>query len=338
MRKAYKYRIYPNDEQKAQLAKMFGCCRFVYNQTLAYRKEHLEKGQKFFTVKDCVDHYHRTLKKTNPWLEEADESALIHAIYQMDLAYRQAFKDHGGFPKFKRKRDSHKSYTITIPKETVVIDFTNHRIKLPSLPAIKAVLHRSFNGQITSATVSQSWSGKYYVSFVVEAAHQDIPHTSKKAGLNLRNNISCVTSDGNEYLYADFDNKHTKRLATLQKQLQRKEKGSNNYYKLKKEIALCHERITNTRMDDLHKISHKIISENQVIVFEILPHDSHSTESSSFMDEFQKLLVHKAKQNHRYYVKVDAHTTDRLLSHGNNTLHPQDVAKYILTAGLKQMA
>lgn len=338
MRKAYKYRIYPNEEQKSQLAKMFGCCRFVYNKTLAYRKEIFEKSHRMPTVKDCITYYHKELKPTYPWLTEADEPALINAIYHMDLAYRQAQKSHGSYPKFKCKHDSHKSYTTNMSKSNISVEFTGNTIMLPMLSPIKATLHRTFVGQIKSATISQSWSGKYYVSLVTESAHQDLPHTTKNIGLNLRNKDVCVTSDDREYVYADPATKHTKRLARLQKQLQRKEKGSRNYYKLKKEIALCHERITNTRKDTLHKISHEIISENQVIIFENLQSNS-NCDPSAVLIEFQKLLECKAKWNHRYYVKVNPHLLDSFVdSHPNSTKHPKDVAKQILRIGMQQIA
>ena len=111
MLKAYKYRIYPNNEQKIQIAKTFGCCRFVYNQTLAYRKEVYEKEKKSVSKTDCNNYCNRQLKKEYEWLKEVDKFALTNAIYNMDAAYRKFFKEHAGYPKFKSKHDNHKSYT-----------------------------------------------------------------------------------------------------------------------------------------------------------------------------------------------------------------------------------
>ena len=101
MLKAYKYRIYPNNEQKIQIAKTFGCCRFVYNQTLAYRKEVYEKEKKSVSKTDCNNYCNRQLKKEYEWLKEVDKFALTNAIYNMDAAYQKFFKEHAGYPKFK---------------------------------------------------------------------------------------------------------------------------------------------------------------------------------------------------------------------------------------------
>ena len=111
MLKAYKYRIYPNSEQRIQIAKTFGCCRFVYNQTLAYRKEVYEKEKKSVSKTDCNNYCNRELKKDYEWLKEIDKFALTNAIYNMDAAYQKFFKEHAGYPKFKSKHDNHKSYT-----------------------------------------------------------------------------------------------------------------------------------------------------------------------------------------------------------------------------------
>ena len=103
MSKAYKYRIYPNNEQRTQVAKPFGCCRFVYNHTLAYRKEE----NKSVSKTDCNNYCNRELKKDYKWLKEVDKFALTNASYNMDSAYQKFFKEHAGYPKFKNKHDSH---------------------------------------------------------------------------------------------------------------------------------------------------------------------------------------------------------------------------------------
>ena len=121
MLKGYKYRIYPNNEQKIQIAKTFGCCRFVYNQTLAYRKEVYEKERKSVSKTDCNNYCNRQLKKEYEWLKEVDKFALTNAIYNMDAAYQKFFKEHAGYPKFKSKHDNHKSYTTNNRKGKWVI-------------------------------------------------------------------------------------------------------------------------------------------------------------------------------------------------------------------------
>ena len=312
MIKAYKYRIYPNSEQRMQIAKTFGCCRFVYNQTLAYRKEVYEKEKKSVSKTDCNNYCNRQLKKDYEWLKEVDKFALTNAIYNMDAAYRKFFKEHAGYPKFKSKHDNHKSYTTNITNGNITVDFERNRVKLPKLKDVKAKLHRNFSGQIKSATISQVPSGKYYVSILVETEHMEMPHTNQNTGIDLGIKELCITSDGKKYVNLKFIRKYEKKLIKLQRQLAHKEKRSQNYYKIKKKIALCHEKITNTRKDYLHKISHEIISENQVIVSENLQiknmvKNHHLAKAISDVSwyELTRQLEYKAKWNGRKYIKID---------------------------------
>jgi putative transposase len=312
MLKAYKYKVYPNNEQKVQIAKTFGCCRFVYNQTLAYRKETYEKEKKSVSKTECNNYCNRELKRTYEWLKEVDKFALTNAIYNMDSAYQKFFKEHAGYPKFKRKHDSHKSYTTNFTNGNIEVDFENGKVKLPKLKEVKAKLHRNFSGQIKSATVSQMPSGKYYVSILVETDHEELEHVKKNVGLDLGIKDLCITSDGKKYKNLQIIKKYEKKLVRLQRQLAHKEKRSNNYYKTKKKIAICHEKLRNARKDYLHKISHEIVSENQVIVSENLQiknlvknhHLAKSIEDVSWY-ELTRQLEYKAKWNGRKYIKID---------------------------------
>ena len=271
MLKAYKYRIYPNSEQRIQIAKTFGCCRFVYNQTLAYRREIYGKEKKSVSKTDCNNYCNRELKKDYEWLKEIDKFALTNAIYNMDAAYQKFFKGHAGYPKFKSKHDNHKSYTTNFTNGNIAVDFETGKIKLPKLKAVKARLHREYSGQIKSATISQVSSGKYYVSILVETEHKELTHTNHNIGIDLGIKDLCITSDGKVYENLKIIKKYEKQLVKLQRQLSHKGKRSKNYYKTKKKIALCHEKIRNIRKDYLHKVSHEIISENQVIVSLSIP-------------------------------------------------------------------
>ena len=312
MLKAYKYRIYPNSEQRIQIAKTFGCCRFVYNQTLAYRKDIYEKEKKSVSKTDCNNYCNRELKKNYEWLKEADKFALTNAIYNMDAAYQKFFKEHAGFPKFKSKHDKHKSYTTNYTNGNITVNHENGKIKLPKRKEVKAKLHKIFRGQIKSATISQVPSGKYYVSILVETEHVELPHTNQNTGIDLGIKELCITSDGKKYENPKIIRKYEKKLTKLQRQLAHKEKRSQNYYKIKKKIAVCHEKIRNSRKDYLHKVSHEIISENQVIVSENLQiknmvknHHLAKAISDVSLYELTRQLEYKAKWNGRKYIKID---------------------------------
>ena len=211
MLKAYKYRIYPNKEQKIQIAKTFGCCRFVYNQTLAYRKDTYENEKKSVSKTDCNNYCNRELKKEYEWLKDVDKFALTNAIYNMDAAYRKFFKEHAGYPKFKSKRDNHKSYTTNYTNENIVVDFEKGRVKLPKLKMVKAKQPREFEGKIKSATISQMPSGKYFVSILVEEEQVELPKVEKSIGIDLGIKDLVITSDGekidNLKLIKKYENK-----------------------------------------------------------------------------------------------------------------------------------
>ena len=230
----------------------------------------------------------------------------------MDAAYQKFFKEHAGYPKFKSKHDNHKSYTTNFTNGNIAVDFKTGRVKLPKLKEVRTKLHRNFRGQIKSATVSQVPSGKYYVSILVETEHEEIQHTKQNIGLDLGIKELCITSDGRKYENPKTIKKYERKLTRLQRQLAHKEKRSNNYYKVKKKMALCHEKITNTRKDYLHKISHEIISENQVIVSENLQiknmvknHHLAKSISDASWYELTRQLEYKAEWNGREYIKID---------------------------------
>lgn len=312
MLKAYKYRLYPNKQQEEQIQKTFGCCRFVYNQTLAYRKERYEKEKKSVSKTDCNNYCNRELKKEYEWLKEVDKFALTNAIYNMDSSYQKFFREHAGYPKFKSKHDNHKSYTTNFTNGNITVDFDGNKVKLPKLKGVKVKLHRKFSGQIKSATISQVPSGKYYVSVLVETEHIPLERINNSIGIDLGIKDLLITSNGEKFDNLKLTKKYEKKLAKEQRKLSHKVKGSNNYQKQRIKFAKVYEKIKNTRLDYLHKISHKLISESQVIVSEDLAISNmvkNHNLSKSILDcgwyELTRQLSYKSDWNNRQYIKIN---------------------------------
>ena len=314
MLKSFKYRLYPNKEQEVQIQKTFGCCRFVYNQTLAYRKELYETEKKSMSKFDCNAYCTRVLKKEYEWLKEVDKFSLNNAIFNMDSAYQKFFKEHAGYPKFKSKKNNRKSYKTNYSNNNIEIDFDNNKIKLPKLKWIKAKVHRQFIGTIKSATISQTPSGKYFVSILVDCENFQMKSTGAMVGIDLGIKDLLITSDGDKFENPKTLYKYEKKLAKEQRKLAKKKIGSNNRNKQRIKVARLKEKITNIRKDNLHKISHKLIQENQLIVSENLKvsnmvknHNLAKSISDCSWYELTRQLEYKAKWNGRQYVKIDTY-------------------------------
>ena len=314
MLKSFKYRLYPNKEQEIQIQKTFGCCRFVYNQTLAHRKELYEAEKKSMSKIDCNNFVNRNLKKEYEWLKEVDKFALTNSVYNMDSAYQKFFKEHAGYPRFKSKKNNRKSYSTNITKNNIEVDFDNNKIKLPKLKWIKAKVHRQFIGTVKSATVSQTPSGKYFVSILADCENFQMKSTGVVVGIDLGIKDLLIASNGDKFENPKTLYKYEKKLAKEQRKLAKKKIGSNNRNKQRIKVARLNERITNIRKDNLHKISHKLIQENQLIVSENLKvsnmvknHRLAKSISDCSWYELTRQLEYKAEWNGRKYVKIDTY-------------------------------
>ena len=209
-------------------------------------------------------------KAAFPFLKEVDSLALANAQMNLNKAYANFFRDKSvGFPKFKSKKDNHRSYTTNNQKGTVCIE--SGYIKLPKLKTLVRIKqHRQFFGLIKSVTISQTPTGKYFVSVLVEENEQLFPKLDARVGIDVGLKDFAILSNGTKYENPKWLRKAEKRLASLQRSLSRKKKGSKNRDKARLQVAKLHEKIANQRNDFLHKISNEITNENQVIVIEDL--------------------------------------------------------------------
>lgn len=269
--KAYKYRIYPNGEQKVLIEKHFGCARFTYNWALALQQKYYDEHKKSLSRKDIQDQLVSMKKQEQySWLNEVNSQTLLSGLLHVYTAFGNFFKGRAKFPKFKSKKIPQRSYQC--PQHGSV-DFEKGTLNLPKLKGIKAVFSRQFAGKIKTVTISKTATGKYYASILVETNQAKVTASTieadKTIGIDLGINHLLIQSDGQKIENPKYLRQAQNGLAIQQKIFARKKKESRNYQRQKLSVARIHEKVRLQRLDLHHKLTHHLICENQATTYAV---------------------------------------------------------------------
>lgn len=285
IQKAFQFRIYPSLEQMSLIQKTLGCVRFVFNFFLAKQQQkdtywHLveemkQSGQlpsnewkgssfnKFESIKAI-----RMMKQHYPFLKEVDSISLQKSVENLNDVYTRYYKKQNNEPHYKSKRNPVQSYTTKQTNGN--IEVLDNCIKLPKLGWVRFAKSREVEGRIINSTIRRNAAGKYFVSILCETDVQPLPKNDNAIGIDLGIKTFAVCSDGQAFVSPKHLLKYEKQLVFWQRRLSRRTKGRANWQKAKLHIARIHERIANCRKDFLHKLSTKLIRENQTICLEDL--------------------------------------------------------------------
>ena len=323
MYKAYKFRIYPNEEQKRIINKTFGCSRYVYNYYLNKIKNGVFTNS-YTNIKD----YTNVLKYNTLFLQEVDSIVIRKALFNLEDAFKKLFNKTGGYPKFKSKHSKNSYNTSAVYRIyknkkycNIELDLENKKVKLPKLKWIKIKGYRSIKniaGKIKGATISKEATGKYYVSILFEMnekIEKVNPRSITGIDLGVKKLLTLsngVTYDNNKYIL-----KYEKRIKRKQRELARKIKGSKNYYKCKKELAVLYSKLSNARKYYTHKITKEIIDEYDIITCEKLQtkkmiiNGKENKLSSKIQDatfsEILRQLSYKAKSKGKEFYQINTY-------------------------------
>ena len=311
--RAYKYRIYPAKDQEVLINKHIGCCRWLYNYALEKKTKAYKKDKTKLSRFDLsADLPNLKKKEETQWLKEVNSQSLQMSLKNMDEAFVRFFKEKKGFPKFKNKHYSRQSFSV--PQNTKV-DWDNKRVSIPKIKNIRFVVDRKTDGEVKSSTVSRTPTGKYFISILVDTGvkppekHIIKPKTSVGVDLGIKDFL--ITSNGEKVSNPKYLRNYLFKLKRLQRRASHKQKGSNNRKKRNLRVAKLHERIHNSRTDFLHKISSKLISENQTICLEDLNvkgmmknHCLAQSISDCSWSKFNEFLEYKAEWNGVNIVRI----------------------------------
>ena len=308
MLRTYKYKLKPNDEQIVLLNKHFGSIRFVYNRFLNERKTEYETNKNSINYYDNAKSLTELKKDDNySWLKDINSQSLQDSLKNLETAYKNFFKFNKGFPRFKSK---HRKNSFTVPQS---VKLNKNELSIPKFKEpIKVIIDRTFNGIIKQCTISKTTTNEYFVSILVETEYVKLEKTGKQIGIDLGLKDFAITSDGYKYKNNRYTKTYEKQLKKHQQHLSRKTKGSNRYIKQRIKVATIHKKITNSRIDNLHKISTDLIRKYDLIVLEDLNikgmvknHKLSKHISDASWGKFVTMLTYKAEWNDKEIVKIN---------------------------------
>ncbi|MDY6805582.1 MAG: RNA-guided endonuclease TnpB family protein [Cyanobacteriota bacterium] len=273
MKARYKYRIYPNDEQKIKLAQLFGCCRYVWNQALAHCNKLYIKKEKKTSNSDLQKLFITQAKRTILWLKEVASTPLQQSLNDLDVAYKNFFDSLSGkrkgpklkAPKFKSRKSRQSARFVGANFKV-----EQHKIELTKVGKIKIVWSRPLPSKPSSATIIKDAANRYFISFVVETQAEPLEPLGEYIGIDLGITTFATLSNGEKIEAPKPLKKNLKKLKRFQRNLSRCQKGSKRREKARLKVGLLHTQIKEIRDDFLHKLSTRLIRENPTIILEDL--------------------------------------------------------------------
>ncbi|NYF60118.1 RNA-guided endonuclease InsQ/TnpB family protein [Micromonospora purpureochromogenes] len=278
MQLRYNYRVYPTPAQQASLARAFGCARVVFNDGLRARQQAREAGEAYLSDGDLSKRVITQAKQTpeREWLGEVSAVVLQQALADLNVAYRNFFTSISGKrqgrkvapPRFRSRKDNRQAIRFTANARFKVLD--NGRLRLPKIGDLAVRWSRHLPAAPTSVTVIRDAAGRYFASFVVVAADDPLPPVDAEVGIDLGLTHFAVLSNGKKVAAPKFLRRAARKLRRLQQDLSRKQRGSNNRKKAVVKVARAHARVADSRRDWQHRLSTRIIRDNQAVYVEDL--------------------------------------------------------------------
>lgn len=316
--KSYKFRIYPNKEQKNIFEKYFGTCRFIYNTILAYKIDSYKYGIKYSAYDAMKDFTEIKTLAGYEWLKEINAQTIQQEIFNLDNAFQRFFKiKNARFPKFKSKKKDKKSFKIPNNNNSLKIDFENKKIKIPKLDWIKFRDKRIFNSKIKSIVISKNKCNQYFASILVEEEFEiNLPKEVKEEKI-FSADMSCkdfLISQEIKFENQKFYRRNERRLKIRHRKLSKKKKGSKNLEKSRLILAKTYQNITNQRKGHQWNLAHELIQKFDVLIFEDLnikgiKQFNKGISKTVTMDfsfsEFLTNLEWKCFKANKHFVKID---------------------------------